>query len=84
MEMNSKLLEEFRIDEVRKALNQMHPTKAPGPNGMLPIFYQKYWDVVGGNVINCVLNVLNSGRMPRDLNETYICLIPKVKCPQKI
>lgn len=22
--------------------------------------------------------------MPRSLNETYICLIPKVKCPQKI
>ena len=35
-------------------------------------------------MINCVLNTLNSGRMPQVLNETYICLIPKVKCPQKI
>ena len=35
-------------------------------------------------MINCVLNTLSSGRMPRVLNETYICLIPKVKCPQKI
>jgi len=51
---------------------------------MSPIFYQKYRDVVGSNVINCVLNTLNSGIMPQGLNETYICLIPKVKCPQKI
>lgn len=45
--MNNKLLGEFRAEEVRVALKQMHPTKAPGPDGMPPIFYQKYWDVVG-------------------------------------
>ena len=60
------------------------PTKSPGPNGMSPIFYQKYWDVVGTNVIDCVLHTLNTGVMPPSLNETFICLIPKVKSPQKI
>lgn len=51
---------------------------------MSPIFYQKYWDVVGSSVINYVLNTLNSCKIPLGLNDTYICLIPKVKCPQKI
>ena len=51
---------------------------------MSPIFYQKYWDFVGSSVINCVMNTLNSRRMPLGLNDTYICLIPKVKCPKKI
>ena len=51
---------------------------------MSPIFYQKYWDLVGIYVINCVLNVLNVGILPSGLNETYICLIPKVKNSQKI
>ena len=74
---------EFKADEIRIALKQMHPTKALGPDGMSLIFYQKYSDVVGSNVINCVMNTLNSGIMPQGLNETYICLIPKVKCPQK-
>ena len=60
------------------------PTKSPGPNSMSPIFYQKYWDVVGTNVIDCVLHTLNTGVMPPGLNETFICLIPKVKSPQKI
>lgn len=39
---------------------------------------------MGPKVIDCVLDILNLGRMPRSLNVTYICLIPKVKCPQKI
>ena len=51
---------------------------------MSPIFYQKYLDFVGSSVINCVMNTLNSRRMPLGLNDTYICLIPKVKCPKKI
>lgn len=61
----------------------MYPTKSPGPNSMSPIFYQKYWDLVGTDIINCVLNVLNGGILPSGLNETYICLIPKVKKPPK-
>ena len=62
----------------------MHPTKALGPDGMSPIFYQKYWDVVDYDVVNCVLGALNSGLLPCSLNETFICLIPKVASPQKI
>ena len=41
-EMNQALLKEFRAEEVWSALKQMHPTKAPGPDSMSPIFYQKY------------------------------------------
>ena len=83
-DMNSAPCAEFCASEVWNALHQMHPTKAPGPNGMSPIFYQKYWDVVGANVIDCVLEILNTGVMPCGVNETYICLIPKTKAPRKI
>ena len=79
-DMNDALLKEFQVEEVRRALKQMHPTKSPGPDGMSPIFFQNYWDVVGPQVIDCVLNTLNTGVMPNALNDTYICLIPKVNC----
>ena len=82
--MNEELLAEFKVDEVAQAINQMYLTKSPGLDGMSPIFYQKYWDLVGSDVIKCVLNVLNVGVLPSGLNETYICLIPKVKNPQRI
>ena len=83
-EMNEELQKEFKAVEVLNALKQMHPTKAPGPDGMSPIFYQKYWNIVGPSVTNCVLQALNTGTMPKDINKTYICLIPKTKNPQKI
>lgn len=83
--MNVELLAEFKVEEVWRALNQMHPTKSPRPNGMSLIFYQKHWDVVFWFMcyILC-LRCLNNCTMPRGINETYMCLIPKVKHPQKI
>ena len=41
-------------------------------------------DIVGPCVVNSVLHTLRTGIMPERLNETFICLIPKVNCPQKI
>lgn len=79
LEMNATLLEEFRKEEIRITLNQMHPTKSPSPDDIPPIFYQKYLDVVGPNVISFIMQSLNFGRMPYALNETNIYLIPKVK-----
>ena len=74
-EMNEELINEFKVVEVWQALQQMHPTKSPGSDCMSPIFYQKYWDVVGPSVSNCVLQVLNSGVMPKGINDTYIYML---------
>ena len=40
--MNGELLRMFKEEEIRAALNQMHSTKSPGPDGMSPIFFQQY------------------------------------------
>lgn len=61
LEMNNVLLESFKAEEVWRALQQMHPIKSLGPDGMSPIFYQKYWDTVGVSVSNYVLQALNTG-----------------------
>ena len=45
-EMNAALLSEFHHDEVRDALQQMHPLKSPGPDCMSPVFYQKFWNIL--------------------------------------
>ena len=83
-EMNQKLISTFTRDEVEAALKQMHPTKAPGPDGMSTIFFQKYWDMVGNDIICMVLNVLNSNMSIANINRTNITLIPKINSPSRL
>ncbi|XP_074274052.1 uncharacterized protein LOC141597484 [Silene latifolia] len=82
--MNTELRRDYGEEEVLDALNQMHPLKAPGPDGMNGLFYQTYWSTVGPEVIRAVLAILRGERSPRDINKTNIVLIPKKKAPDKI
>ena len=77
--MQEMLSGDFTTDEIKEAVFQMGPTKAPGPDGMNALFYQKFWHIVGDDVVNAVLDFLNNGVMLPDLNHTNIVLIPKVK-----
>ena len=83
-EMNNELTRDFTMEEVRTTLQQMHPTKAPNPDDMSAIFYQKYWNIMGLNVANIVLNVLNSNASLAEINRTNIALVPKVKSPSRM
>ena len=75
---------QYTAKEVQVALFQMGPTKAPGPDGMNALFYQKYWHIVGDSVVLAVLDFLNNGNMLPDINHTNIVLIPKVQNPESM
>ena len=83
-EMNTELTKVYTRDKVTKALQQLHPTKALGPDDMSAIFYHKYWDIVGPNITNMVLSVLNSNLPMNEINKTNISLIPKTNHPAKM
>ena len=70
-DMQEVLSSEYSAEEITVALFQMGPTKAPGPNGMNALFYQKFWHIVGNDVINVVLDFLNTGNMVPDINYTH-------------
>ncbi|XVF71960.1 hypothetical protein PTKIN_Ptkin12aG0082200 [Pterospermum kingtungense] len=76
------LYKDFTTVEVKEALNQMSPLKAPGPDGMNAFFYQRYWKTVKPKVCGFVFYYLHGGEMPKDLNHTNIILISKVKTPR--
>ena len=70
--------------EIRDAMFSMHSLKSPGPDGLPPLFYKKYWAVVGNSVIKAVQNFFVSGKMLKEVNNTFIVLIPKVSNPSTI
>ncbi|CAM8948837.1 unnamed protein product [Rhodiola kirilowii] len=71
----------FQPGEVRTALFQMNPAKAPGLDGFGPIFYQKNWELVGEDLTSQCLDILNGDGEVDHLNKTLITLIPKCKDP---
>lgn len=45
-EMNNSLLWAVSAAEVKAAVFAIHPEKAPGPDGMTALFYQKFWHLI--------------------------------------
>ena len=83
-EYNDLLLRPYTKEDIFEALNQMHPCKAPGPDGMHAIFYQRFWHIIGDEVFDFVSNILHNFSCPGNLNCTNIALIPKVKSPKYV
>ena len=81
---NATLTKDFHVGEVEKALKQMHPLTAPGPDGMPPLFFQQFWPTVKSIVITTALNFLIHGIAPLKFHDTHIVLIPKTKNPEKV
>ena len=63
---------------------EMALLKAPGPNGMPPLFFQTYQTDVSMDVTHAVLSCLNSCSILKSINHTFITLIPKVKNLEKV
>ena len=81
---NQILLSSFTAEEIKKAVFQMHPSKALGPDGMSCFFFQKYWHILRDNVTQAVFSFLNSSHLLKKINYAYIVLIPKIKNPQRV
>lgn len=75
--MNEMLDKESNAMEIREALFNIHPTKAPRPDIFHAIFFQTFWEIVGGDVVALVQNWWRGNIRLNDINRTYISLIPK-------
>ena len=45
-DINSKLTREVSQQEIKEALDQMSPDKAPGSDGFTARFYQQCWEII--------------------------------------
>nr|XP_051190739.1 uncharacterized protein LOC127304068 [Lolium perenne] len=75
--MNEDLCKPYSDEEIKAALFQMGPTKAPGPDGFPAMFYQVHWDLVREDVCNAVRSFLGGDEIPEGFCDSVIVLIPK-------
>lgn len=83
-DMNRSLLSPITDAEVERAAFDMGPHKAPGPDGLNGLFFQKHWSVVKAEVIELVRNFFQDAVFPNGINTTHIALIPKVPSPEEV
>ncbi|XP_074300747.1 uncharacterized protein LOC141632060 [Silene latifolia] len=67
----------FSAKEIRRAVFHMGPLKSSGPDGIPAIFYQRCWHLVNKDCTKAILSILNSGMVLREMNRTFIALVPK-------
>ncbi|KAF7835780.1 ribonuclease H [Senna tora] len=61
----------------------MKPDKAPGPDGLPTMFFQRFWPVVKNDLIACIKSFFDRGFILKELNQTMITLIPKNQSPEQ-
>jgi hypothetical protein len=62
------LVREVQYDEIRNAIFQMNPDKAPGLDGFNAMFFQKNWDLIKDEVVLAVQAFFQHGRMLKQIN----------------
>jgi hypothetical protein len=83
-EMNESLCEAYSDEEIKSALFQMGPTKAPGPDGFPALFYQTHWDFLKMEICNAVRSFLQGEPIPDGFCDSVIVLIPKLTNPKHL
>ena len=66
------------VEKVQEAVFSMGPFKAPGPDGLQPVFYQQCWEVVGPSVVEMVQQAFYQGQIPDGINNTLISSFQKL------
>ncbi|RVW69712.1 hypothetical protein CK203_060611 [Vitis vinifera] len=69
----------FLEEEVLGALLELNGVKAPGLDGFSMVFWHFSWEFVKFDVLNFFNEFHEHGRFVRNLNTTFLVLIPKKK-----
>ncbi|CAM8880508.1 unnamed protein product [Rhodiola kirilowii] len=83
-EHNMVLTNPYTESEIKMALFQLYPFKAPGLDGFPTGFFQKFWNVIRQDFIEAFFSILNEGAVPPGCNDTLIVLIPKQSAAAKM
>ncbi len=74
----------FSEDEIKRAVFDLGPDKAPGPDGFPLLFFQKSWEFLRVDILE-IFAKFHSGTLDlAPVNKGWICLLPKKGSPSEI
>ena len=74
---NNELIILLNLVKVHTALFSIKSSKTPGPDGFSVGFFKNYWSIIKNDLFNCIAEFFTNGKMLKELNHTFIALIPK-------
>nr|CAD1827918.1 unnamed protein product [Ananas comosus var. bracteatus] len=69
----------FTVDKVKSAIFSSAPDKAPGPDGLPMLFYQRFWSILKDDIMEVFETFYDGSCNLTGLNSSWICPIPKKK-----
>ena len=75
---NAELTLPFSLEEVTRAIMEMKANSAPGPDGLLVIFFQKFWEDIKATIMPMFQEFYTGTLVMSRINFGVITLIPKV------
>lgn len=82
--MNLSLTSPLLFKEVEEAVFDLGTYKAPGPDSLNGLFFQKYWATIQNDAFQAVNCFFTEGRLEGNINFTTVALIPKIQHPESI
>ncbi|KAJ8753350.1 hypothetical protein K2173_019749 [Erythroxylum novogranatense] len=70
--------------KIKMALFDIGDDKAPCPDGYTATFFKKQWHRVGQDVIQAVQEFFQNGKLLKQLNHSFLSLIPKTNSSPKV
>jgi hypothetical protein len=74
----------FLEAEVKSAVWDCDSFKSPGPDGINFGFFKDFWVELKGDIMRFITEFHQNGKLTKGINSTFIALIPKVDCPQRL
>jgi hypothetical protein len=74
----------FSAEEIKVAVWDCKGNEAPSPDGVNFFFIKKAWNIIGGDIIRMVDEFYRANLLPSGINSSFVTLIPKIKCVNKL
>ena len=71
-------------EEVKEAVWNLQPDKAPGPDGFPIAFYRTFWQIIKKDLLKMVIYVMRKRKIGGYTNSTLLALIPKYPRPSTL